>query len=141
MNPADIESLNKAIKELTKALKGGGDSSTSPRGSQRESAEGEITASGIRDENLKKIQKEKDAILELLEVETLNAEQKKQMLDELIAKGEERDQQENDLLEILEAQGDRYEEILHHSRERLKEETKRQKKELEGLKKATELEA
>ena len=134
MNPNDVRALNDAIKELTKALKGGGDSGGSTPGYRPDSPTGELNPLGIVDQRVKALQKEKDFAQDVLDLKLLTREQETNLLKELEKKGAERNEQEQKLFGILQLQGETREQfyetseqILENSDKLLEIETKQVK--------------
>ncbi len=101
MNPNDVRALNDAIKELTKALKGGGESGGTPGLPPSSSISGEITGQTGTDLELKKLAERRTRLEGIIELEKMSAEAKKTLEDELIKKGAQRNRQENALLDLV----------------------------------------
>ena len=103
MNPNDVRALNDAIKELTKALKGGGESGGTPGLPPSSSILGEITGQSGTDLELKKLDERRTRLEGIIELENMSAEARKTLVEELKKKGKDINEQEAALLELAEA--------------------------------------
>ena len=102
MNPGDVSALNDAIKELTKALQGGGTGSpTSPRPSTS-TIHGEITGQTGTDAELKRLDERRTRLEGILELTEMSDKARLRLVDELKKKGDQRNEQEDYLLWLAE---------------------------------------